>query len=273
MVLALFACSEPRVDADGDGVTDEREAELGLDPAVGDSDGDRLADGDELALGTDPAVPDTDGDRYLDGDEVTEGKDPLDPASVIYTGGWPYWWDKDGITASDTSTAEPGARIARFLLLDQFGEDVDLWDFYGDGKPIVLHLCAMWGDTSSEPGSWCDVWPQWILGEGPWASNYPELEPVRDAILDGRVHFVTVVSDGPSGLPPTAGDVALQADLSAGLPGPVLLDPDYRVASYGAFAWWPFGVLLDPELNVVGAGVWGDMREVLGAALAMTESR
>ena len=41
-------------DTDGDGLTDEQEAELGTDPNDPDTDGDGITDGEENALGTDP---------------------------------------------------------------------------------------------------------------------------------------------------------------------------------------------------------------------------
>jgi len=63
-------------DTDGDGLPDDREDELGTDPANPDSDGDGLSDGDEVAIGSDPLSPDSDGDGILDGDEVVLGTDP-----------------------------------------------------------------------------------------------------------------------------------------------------------------------------------------------------
>lgn len=52
------------------------------DYPVGDSDGDGLSDEEEADLGTDPNNPDTDGDGVTDGAEVDCGSDPLDPDSV-----------------------------------------------------------------------------------------------------------------------------------------------------------------------------------------------
>ena len=96
-------------DADGDGLTDAEEADIGTDPAdadtdddgvndgdevaagtdpfvappaAADADGDGLSDTDEAELGTDPNVADTDGDGVSDGDEVAAGTDPTDAASV-----------------------------------------------------------------------------------------------------------------------------------------------------------------------------------------------
>lgn len=74
-------------DLDGDGLTDREElVELGTDPLLPDTDGDGIEDGEEVASGTDgfvtlPLAPDTDGDGLGDGLEVATGSDPTDPAS------------------------------------------------------------------------------------------------------------------------------------------------------------------------------------------------
>ena len=93
-------------DSDGDGLTDDKEKELGTDPNKADTDGDGINDGDEVngsknpfdkdgnkvkpgekGAPTDPTKPDTDGDGTNDGDEVTGDKnngkptDPNDPNS------------------------------------------------------------------------------------------------------------------------------------------------------------------------------------------------
>src|SRR4051794_24879513 len=47
----------PVGDADGDGLSDEEEADLGTDPADADSDGDGVSDGAEVDAGTDPLDP------------------------------------------------------------------------------------------------------------------------------------------------------------------------------------------------------------------------
>lgn len=65
------------VDTDKDGLSDQQEIELGLDPNNPDSDGDGLTDGDENKLyGTNPLNRDTDKDTYPDGDEVKNGYNP-----------------------------------------------------------------------------------------------------------------------------------------------------------------------------------------------------
>ena len=71
----LTTCVER--DDDGDGLANNREVELGTDPALRDTDADGSEDGDEVQLGTNPTNADTDGDGVLDGVEVTNGTSPL----------------------------------------------------------------------------------------------------------------------------------------------------------------------------------------------------
>lgn len=65
-------------DADGDGLTNIREIELGTDPAKVDSDSDGLIDSDELnKYLSDPLRYDTDTDGASDGFEIGYGSSPL----------------------------------------------------------------------------------------------------------------------------------------------------------------------------------------------------
>ena len=66
-------------DLDRDGLSTLDEIQLGLDPRDPDSDDDGLRDGAEGTFGTDPLIFDTDGDGLSDGLEVQLGSDPLDP--------------------------------------------------------------------------------------------------------------------------------------------------------------------------------------------------
>ncbi len=64
-------------DSDYDGLSDQREEELGTDPLKRDTDDDGIDDKDEIRLGTDPLVSDTDGDGVLDSQESKRGTNPL----------------------------------------------------------------------------------------------------------------------------------------------------------------------------------------------------
>ena len=65
-------------DTDGDGLTNQRETEIGTNPNNADTDQDGLLDGEEaLQTRTNPLIPDTDGDGLKDGDELRLRTDPL----------------------------------------------------------------------------------------------------------------------------------------------------------------------------------------------------
>jgi Tol biopolymer transport system component len=73
-------------DTDGDGLTDQLEAEYKTAPTNPDTDGDISLDGNEVLLGTDPLNPDSDGDGLIDSIEIMPCPNPLNPDS-----------DQDGI--------------------------------------------------------------------------------------------------------------------------------------------------------------------------------
>ncbi len=62
-------------DDDNDGLTDDREKELGTDPKKADTDGDGIPDNTELDNKTNPMATDTDGDGVNDKDDLF----PIDP--------------------------------------------------------------------------------------------------------------------------------------------------------------------------------------------------
>ncbi|MGH8193748.1 MAG: Calx-beta domain-containing protein [Woeseiaceae bacterium] len=124
----------PTGDPDGDGLTNEREEEIGTDPQVADTDSDGVNDGDEDAAGTDPLDPrafaDADGDLVPDPVETTDGTDPNNPAS---------FQDSDsGGTADHVETVTYATFGA--TATDPLDPLDDRRDFDGDGLPDRLEI-------------------------------------------------------------------------------------------------------------------------------------
>ena len=126
----------PGGDLDGDGLTNEREEELGTDPLRADTDGDGVDDGAEVAAGTDPLDPssyaDADRDLVPDAVEIADGTDPNDSNSFLDSdqGGTPdhvetVLYPNFGIPATDAMDATDDRR-----------------DFDGDGLPDSLEIAS-----------------------------------------------------------------------------------------------------------------------------------
>lgn len=78
--------ADAALDVDHDGLTALEEYRAGTDPRNPDTDGDGISDGDEVhctrGFCTNPLLADTDGDGVRDGTEILTGSDPANAASV-----------------------------------------------------------------------------------------------------------------------------------------------------------------------------------------------
>lgn len=104
-----------------------------------DSDEDGLMDEEEFSLGLDPENSDSDGDSFDDMEEVNVGTDPADPEDHPYLGGWPM----DGCATEMQGTGSGEGDIAEdFELEDQFGDAVRFHDFCDHA--VLLVSSATW---------------------------------------------------------------------------------------------------------------------------------
>lgn len=235
-LLALTAC-----DADGDGLSNARENQLGTDKDLADSDGDGLLDGEELDYDCDPLAWSTDGDPYGDGDELHAGTDPLDDTDVIYEGGWPYNADKDQMSDPGLEgRLIEGEPLGHFVTVDQYGQEVDIYDFAGQGKPVIFDLSAIWCGPCRQLSAWL---------EGEPMAGMQQFEPVRDAVDSGDILWVTVITEDNGGAYPGLGDLQWWAGRYPNERVPVLADtPDFNLVSYFNLRFYPSLYLLDEDL-------------------------
>ncbi len=119
-------------DADRDGLSDAKEAELKTDSAKPDSDGDGLLDGEEVnTYKTNPLAADTDGDKFSDATEVLTGHDPNRVSSAT-----------DSTASSNKSTAKEVSSdnlesISQLLNGDSASSELNLDDLNLDNLTDV----------------------------------------------------------------------------------------------------------------------------------------
>lgn len=206
LLVALVACTPEPLDSDGDGLADEDEAKVGTDPDNADTDGDGLSDGDEVWVHeTNPLNEDSDGDGYSDSLELDNGYDPMDDDSAFYAGGWPWNPDKDDIDGPDVDdTVDEGDIVANMRGIDQFGDEVQLYDLLGAGVPIIVDVSAQWCPP-------CKATSLWLAG-GPdnvgLTAQFPEF---LEAVENGDIIWVTFMDQNNQGGQPT-GDTAEEWD-------------------------------------------------------------
>ena len=198
--------------------------------ASADSDGDGLDDCTEVeTLGTDPQRADTDGDGFSDSDELDCVSDPLDGDEQCYACGWKH---SDPGTLTSTG-AEEGDTIENLSLLDQCGEQVDLWDFAGG-----YHILFM-------TASWCGV----------CKAEAREQPDRKSAFIDETgldFSYLIVLAENNFSLPPSADDATAYADY-LDTAEPVTASPDQRIID--ATPWTgsplPGKCVLSPEMELL----------------------
>ena len=109
----------------------------GTDP-MSDVDGDGISYEDEIAQGTNPDLMDSDGDGLDDAEEMLCGSDPMNVEDVCYKCGWKK--NDPGRLASTGN--DIGDLIENVQMVDQCGDTVSIWDFYGEYH--ILYMTAAW---------------------------------------------------------------------------------------------------------------------------------
>ncbi|MDP6935652.1 MAG: hypothetical protein QGG40_22220, partial [Myxococcota bacterium] len=157
-----------------------------------------LTDYEEVVTyGSDPNDTDTDDDGYSDFEESHAGTDPLDGASVIYTGGWPYNPGKESIgdpsfdadNDGEIDAGGLGDTVPRLIAMDQFGEEMDLYDLAGQGVPVAMDLSTGWCAP-------CQAVASWLEGSGDisdyvWYDESYEIVP--ELVNSGQVLWITIL--------------------------------------------------------------------------------
>ena len=169
-------------DTDGDGLSDEREAELGTDPEDDDTDGDLLPDGLEVETGTDPKERDTDNDG------LNDGREDLNQNGVLDDG------ESDPRRSDTDGGGMPDADEVRSLSQDpQYAADDDT---DSDGVANNLDQCEGSPEGEEVNGVGCPTVPETFTLEGVrFASGRANILPESEATLLEALETLRQVPD------------------------------------------------------------------------------
>ena len=199
---------------------------------------------------------DSDGDGYLDIWEIEEGTDPNDPDSRIYEGNWPYNPDKDEHAASapERFDGDRGAQLARFSLLDQHGDFVDIYDYYGD-VPVVIDISAMWCGP-------CNYISDCLAGG---SNDYCSINPDLPRLINAEeIRWITILDQTPRGGETTLGHLEAWDEKYPNEFIPVLGGEGVAALSQDmSSGGWPTVYMFETDLTLsvrpTGANPWAAM--------------
>ena len=114
-----------------------------------------------------------------------------------YVGGWPFNPQKDELSDPGWDTmASQGATVPRFIGVDQYGDEVDLYDFAGQGVPIVIDIGTIYCEPELLPRTSVRTWNTW-LGIPRRRTSTPLVEEdgaaLPDMIANGELYGITVL--------------------------------------------------------------------------------
>jgi len=200
LALALAVGCAPRGGRGGGGGGGGNSGDDELVDDGTDTDGDGLTDMQEDELGTDPEDPDSDGDGYSDGAEVENDSDPTNDEDGIFQGGFPFNADLDGCEDSGFSGgASVGDQLPCAAFQTQFDEDYNLWNLRGSARYLVIDNSAVWCGP-------CNAMAEWLDGSNNGFID-PAGNPIREAVWDGTVRWVTAIYEDATGSPANLADL------------------------------------------------------------------
>ena len=226
----------------------ESPAEETIDTSDDDDDG--LNNSEEEDLGTDPNLPDSDGDGYIDGDEVHAGTDPNDAEDTIYQGGWPYNPNKDEIVDPGWDTeSEIGSVLPHYTAVDQFGDEVDLYDFAGHGVPMVIDMGTIWCEPCKGMAAYLSDGDTTHVEEYAWWKS--DYEGLHELVQSGELFWITVLfSTSESSGPATQEDCEGWDNDYPNEMIPVLADTDLLLYDWIGVESYPVLNMLDDTMTL-----------------------
>ncbi len=175
----------------------------------------------------------------------TSGGEGQDGAWIAPTNQWPIERPPADLRGEGFAV---GQVIPDVRLVDQHGDEVSLWQFYG--RVVILDVSTMWCAPCQE------------LATGTQAT--------ADAFSDRPFSYLTVLHENVESQPPTQEDTMLWAE-NFGIEGPVLADGDKLTADVVLQGQYPAVLLIGPGLVVeerVNPPTDEEIRVVVERALA-----
>ncbi|MAV64486.1 MAG: hypothetical protein CMG00_04765 [Candidatus Marinimicrobia bacterium] len=142
----------------------------------------------------------------------------------------------------------PGTIFPRFKLIDQFGEDVDLYDFSGHGKLIAIEISAAWCSPCKQLSNWIANGNDEVTRHKQWK---PEYNKVKLLVDNGDIFFINVQVSDPYKEAPSLGSIEAWYQEYEDENVPILADINGDFRNWVKNSAFPTIILLNDKMEIV----------------------
>ena len=141
-----------------------------------------------------------------------------------------------------------GTLFPRFILKDQFGEDVDIYDFGDHGKFIIIEMSTSWCKPCKELADWISNDVPNVTGNRWWKKEY---DIIRDLIAQERIYFINILLQDIYKEPATLRTLEDWYQMYSDEKVPILADSDYNVRDWMRVSGYPTIIVLNEKMEIV----------------------
>ena len=222
---------------------------------------------------------DKDRDGYSDEQERHAGTDPFSHKSIIYSGLWPYNVEKhkikdpgfgecpEGIGCECTNinkcppqsscqklyigsycVPEIKAIMPRFQGIDQFGEEVDIYDFANQGKNILIEIGSASATPSQELSAWRSYVHEEVKNRQWWNEKFEKIHSIID---NGDIFWIHVIHRNKQKEKATGETVESWYELYSHDNVAILADPEARIKNWVRPTGMPTIIVLNEKMELI----------------------
>ena len=147
-----------------------------------------------------------------------------------------------------------GTVFPRYNLIDQYGEMVDIYDFSGHGKFIVIEFSTAWCRPCRELASWLTNGDDTVSRNRWWKEDY---SIIKDLINDDRIYFINIQIQDEYKEPSSLFSIEDWFQEYPDEKIPILGDSNYHVRDWMRITGYPSVIVLNDKMEIAQFSIRG----------------
>tara|TARA_Y100001970_G_scaffold57968_1_gene73452 strand:+ start:635 stop:1402 length:768 start_codon:yes stop_codon:yes gene_type:complete len=147
-----------------------------------------------------------------------------------------------------------GTIFPRYNLIDQYGESIDIYDFAGHEKLIVIEFSTSWCQPCRELASWFSYGDTYITKNKRWKAEY---NIIKDLVHNDRIYFINIQTQDKYREPASLFSVEDWFQEYPDEKIPILADSSYNVRDWVRVTGYPTVIVLNDKMEIVQFSIRG----------------